>query len=230
MLSSPLSPNSIICVASSFKSVSCGESWSHLWHFAPEAVSVNEVPLNSVPLIVFLHSMNEEKNSKRFQIHLGWSAGKTRHGCFFHVSHVQSKLSLRKGSRPTLLYTDLHTWEQHSTPISCWDPWCSTKDHLAHCQGFCSSSLQGEILPVDEYKSENNGCNSWVKICPCMAFDPGFSLLVKPNVLELKFEYHLEVQVLPCCKVAFSNLFCEVYPGPSAGKLCQTQFWWRKSL
>ncbi len=44
----------------------------------------------------------------------------------------------------TLFHANLHTREQHNIPISCWDPWCSSKVLQASFEGFCSSSLKPE--------------------------------------------------------------------------------------
>ncbi len=57
---SPCSPSSSTFVGSSFSCVSWGESWSHLWHVAPEEVLVKKVPLKSTPEILFLHSVKDK--------------------------------------------------------------------------------------------------------------------------------------------------------------------------
>ncbi len=56
----PWSPSPNIFEGSSFNVVLCGVSWSHLWQVLPDTVLVKDVPQNSVPWVVVLHSASNK--------------------------------------------------------------------------------------------------------------------------------------------------------------------------
>lgn len=77
----PCNPCSWTLWGSSFWDVLCGESESHLWQVKPEAVLVKEVPRNSCPSTVFLHSVRVKSISIHihgsFQSKGTWSCEKS---------------------------------------------------------------------------------------------------------------------------------------------------------
>ncbi len=61
-----------------------------------------------------------------------------------HSCHVLGQRKKRNGRKHVALCARMagNIWESPRIPIFCWDPWCSTKDHLVLHRGFCSSFLK----------------------------------------------------------------------------------------
>ncbi len=204
----PSSPSSCILAGSSFQSILCGVSWSHLWHVAPEVVCVNETPLNSMPDTLFLHSVDENM----LVLLTIWYA---RRFVLEHITHSQASYQAQNICCTTqYIYQSTPGW--HSTPTSCLDLQWNTKGHMAHCLGFYKSFLEGKEIHLCAVLS------------PCLMFF--FHNTTLQHTLWRYMKFYLEDQAFAFFWDHHCVLCCEVSHFPISDRFYQTLFWCRTFL